>query len=53
VLLFHHDPSRTDPEVTSILEAARALAAGSGVAVDLGRDRSTFVIGDEQAFTTH
>jgi phosphoribosyl 1,2-cyclic phosphodiesterase len=50
VLLFHHDPARTDPEVRSILDRARALAAGSGVAVDLGRDRTTFLVGDESPF---
>ena len=45
VLLFHHDPSRTDPEVASILQAARESAAGSGVAVELARDGLAFSIG--------
>ncbi|MEO5838862.1 MAG: MBL fold metallo-hydrolase [Acidimicrobiales bacterium] len=44
VLLFHHDPSRTDAEVESILRRAREQAAGSGVAVDLARDGVSFTI---------
>ena len=50
VLLFHHDPSRTDPEVEAILHAARRLAADSapggstGVAVDIARDGMCFEI---------
>jgi len=53
VLLFHHDPSRTDPEVEAILYAARKLAAGSaaggrgGVGVDVARDGMSFVIDRE------
>jgi phosphoribosyl 1,2-cyclic phosphodiesterase len=46
VLLFHHDPSRTDREVESILRAARAQAAPTGVAVDLGRDGTMLTLGD-------
>jgi phosphoribosyl 1,2-cyclic phosphodiesterase len=49
VLLFHHDPSRTDSEVKAILHAARARVAGSAVAVDLGRDKTTFLLGDDPA----
>jgi phosphoribosyl 1,2-cyclic phosphodiesterase len=45
VLLFHHDPARTDPEVEAILRAARAQAARTGVAVDLARDNTSFTIG--------
>jgi phosphoribosyl 1,2-cyclic phosphodiesterase len=44
VLLFHHDPSRTDPEVEAILHRARERASSSGVAVDLARDGISFVI---------
>ena len=49
VLLFHHDPSRTDPEVESILYAARSRAAASGVAVDLARDGTVLTIGRDGA----
>ena len=45
VLLFHHDPSRTDPQVESILRTARELANGTGLAVDLGRDGKKFSLG--------
>jgi ribonuclease BN (tRNA processing enzyme) len=54
VLLFHHDPSRTDPEVEAILHSARRRAADaasggeSAVAVDLARDGLTFTIGDRE-----
>ncbi|HUP71485.1 MAG TPA: MBL fold metallo-hydrolase [Acidimicrobiales bacterium] len=52
VLLFHHDPSRTDPEVEAILHAARrraaAPASGGDVAVDLARDGITFTIGNRE-----
>lgn len=35
LLLFHHDPTRTDPEVDDVLAAARAASSG---AVDLARE---------------
>jgi phosphoribosyl 1,2-cyclic phosphodiesterase len=50
VLLFHHDPSRTDPEVEAILYSARVQAAKTAVAVELARDNSLLTIGPEGSY---
>jgi phosphoribosyl 1,2-cyclic phosphodiesterase len=49
VLLFHHDPSRTDPEVEAILHAARTRAAAAGVGVDLARDGTVMTLSRDGA----
>ena len=52
VLLFHHDPSRTDPEVdVDPKETATARAAAAGWRYP--RDRTTFVIGEDQPSGSH
>jgi len=42
VLLFHHDPERTDPEVAAI---ERAMRVGEDIAVDAAREGVTLLLG--------
>ena len=42
VLLFHHDPERTDTEVAAI---ERALRVGEDIAVDAAREGTTILLG--------
>jgi phosphoribosyl 1,2-cyclic phosphodiesterase len=42
LVTFHHDPAHDDGELDAMLAEARALAAGSGVDVQPGKEGSTF-----------
>ena len=42
MLLFHHDPERTDTEVAAI---ERALRVGEDIAVDAAREGTTILLG--------
>ena len=42
VMLFHHDPERTDPEVAAI---ERAMRVGEDIAVDAAREGVTVLLG--------
>jgi phosphoribosyl 1,2-cyclic phosphodiesterase len=49
VLLFHHDPDRTDAEVAAI---ERAMRSADGMAVDAAREGETICLGNARSSTT-
>ena len=49
VLLFHHDPDRTDTEVAAI---ERAMRGAGDIAVDAAREGDTICLGNAQPGTT-
>jgi len=44
LILFHHDPSHGDEQIDQMLATARALALGSGLAIDAATENETILL---------